>query len=85
MQVAISISDEVEVDEVVSLYKANEWSSADKPKELLAALRGSHTLVTARVSTRLVGIGNAISDGHCLFISTICCIQIQCLWYGAFP
>ncbi len=64
MQVAISISDEVEVDEVVSLYKANEWSSADKPKELLAALRGSHTLVTARVSTRLVGIGNAISDGH---------------------
>jgi GNAT superfamily N-acetyltransferase len=30
----------------------------------LPALRNSHTLVTARVSGVLVGIANAISDGH---------------------
>jgi len=35
-----------------------------KPKELLAALHNSHTLVVARSSGKLVGIANAISDGH---------------------
>lgn len=64
MQVAISLSDKIDADEVVDLYKANGWSSAEKPKQLLAALRNSHSLVTARVSARLVGVGNAISDGH---------------------
>lgn len=34
------------------------------PKTLMAALRNSHSLVTARISGSLVGIGNAISDGH---------------------
>ena len=28
------------------------------------ALRGSHSLVTARVDGKLVGLANAISDGH---------------------
>lgn len=51
-------------DEVVELYKANGWSSANKPDQLLAGLRGSETLVTARQGGRLVGLGNAISDGH---------------------
>jgi len=50
--------------EVVDLYSANRWSSADKPEQLLAALRNSHTLVTARLEQRLVGLANAISDGH---------------------
>src|SRR5262249_59435755 len=47
-----------------ALYGANGGSAADKPRELLAALAGSHSLVTAWDSERLVGIGNAISDGH---------------------
>ena len=64
MQVAISLNDSINANEVVDLYKANAWSSAEKPNELLAALRNSHSLVTARMSARLVGIGNAISDGH---------------------
>jgi GNAT superfamily N-acetyltransferase len=64
MQFAISLSDEIDTDEVIDLYKANGWSSAEKPQQLLAALRNSHSLVTARMSARLVGIGNAISDGH---------------------
>jgi len=54
----------IKEDEVIALYKANKWSSANKPKELLAALQNSHTLVVARIDERLVGITNAISDGH---------------------
>lgn len=64
MKVDISTNDSISEDEVLSLYRANKWSAADKPKELLSALRNSHTLVTARISGNLVGIGNAISDGH---------------------
>lgn len=62
--VVISAHDTLEQAEVVRLYRANGWSSADKPVQLLAALRGSHSLVTARMDGRLVGLGNAISDGH---------------------
>ena len=64
MQVDISLSDSVQEGEVLCLYRANQWSSAEKPTQLMAALRGSHSLVTARVSGELVGLGNAISDGH---------------------
>ena len=64
MQAAITLGDQIEEQEVLGLYRANEWSSADKPVELLNALRNSHSLVTARLESQLVGIGNAISDGH---------------------
>ncbi len=64
MEVTVSISDRVEEAEVVALYAANGWSAAAKPLELLAALRNSHTLATARRDGALVGLGNAISDGH---------------------
>ena len=63
MDLRISVNDSISVEEVVGIYRANEWSSAEKPEELLAALN-SHTLVTARLAERLVGIGNAISDGY---------------------
>ena len=62
--IEISLSDAINTEEVVDLYKANQWSSAEKPDELLAALRNSHSLVTARRAGKLIGIGNAISDGH---------------------
>jgi len=64
MNIEIEINGKISEFEVVELYKANEWSSAEKPAQLLAALRNSHSLVTARESGRLVGIGNAISDGY---------------------
>lgn len=64
MQATISLSDAIEADEVVALYKANAWSSAEKPTQLLAALRNSHSLATARIDGELVGLANAISDGH---------------------
>jgi len=63
MPLQIQLDDSLQQDEVVALYRANDWSSADKPEQLLAALRNSHGLVTARLDGRLVGLGNAISDG----------------------
>ena len=64
MPIEISMTDAIQADEVVELYAANGWSSAEKPIQLMAALRNSHALVTARQAGRLLGIGNAISDGH---------------------
>ena len=64
MDIEINTQDQINNDEVLVLYKANEWSSADKPEVLLAGLRNSHSLVTARIADRLVGLGNAISDGY---------------------
>ncbi|MFT3757922.1 GNAT family N-acetyltransferase [Thauera sp.] len=64
MNVVISLEDAIGQDEVIELYRANGWSSADKPTELMAALRGSHSLATARAGGRLLGLANAISDGH---------------------
>jgi GNAT superfamily N-acetyltransferase len=55
---------ELPLAEVLNLYRANEWSSAEKPELLHKALLGSHSLITAWDGDKLVGLGNAISDGH---------------------
>lgn len=52
------------LESILALYRANEWSSADKPEILHKALLASHALVTAWDDARLVGLGNAISDGY---------------------
>jgi GNAT superfamily N-acetyltransferase len=51
-------------DQIIPLYESVEWSSAKKPDLLLKAMRNSHTVVTAWDGERLVGLGNAISDGY---------------------
>ncbi|MDX1649289.1 MAG: GNAT family N-acetyltransferase [Myxococcota bacterium] len=51
-------------DQVTRLYDACGWSAAQRPRELLDALAGSHAVVSAWEGERLVGLGNAISDGH---------------------
>jgi len=55
---------DVPLEGVLALYRANGWSSAEKPELLHRALLGSHSLVTAWDVSKLVGLGNAISDGH---------------------
>jgi GNAT superfamily N-acetyltransferase len=52
---------------VVALYRSQEWSSAEKPDLLHKALVQSDALVTAWDGPKLVGLGNAISDG-CLVV-----------------
>ena len=64
MNFEISMHDQVHEAEILDIYRANDWSSAQKPVQLMAALRHSHSLVTARQDGQLIGLGNAISDGH---------------------
>lgn len=52
------------LEQAVALYRSVNWSSAEKPAALLGALQGSHSLVTAWSGETLVGLANAISDGH---------------------
>lgn len=64
MEITISETKEISVEQIVDLYRANKWSSADKPLVLRSALLNSHSLVSAWNNDKLVGIGNAISDGY---------------------
>lgn len=64
MEITISETRTIEIEEVIALYKANAWSSAEKPNQLYKALINSHSLVTAWSDDKLVGLGNAISDGY---------------------
>src|SRR6056297_1009616 len=50
--------------DVLDLYKLNGWSSAQKPELLIKALKNSHTLLLAYYEDKLVGLGNALSDGY---------------------
>jgi GNAT superfamily N-acetyltransferase len=61
--IIISETKEINIEDILILYKANEWSSANKPNELHKALLNSETLITAWEGKKLVGLGNAISDG----------------------
>lgn len=61
--ITISETREINIEDILILYKANEWSSANKPNELYKGLLNSETLITAWEGTKLVGLGNAISDG----------------------
>ncbi|PAX60168.1 GNAT family N-acetyltransferase [Brunnivagina elsteri CCALA 953] len=64
MTITFSETRDIEAAQVVVLYKVNRWSSVRKPQLLYQALINSHYLVSAWDGKRLVGIGNAISDGH---------------------
>lgn len=55
---------EISPDQIIPLYKQNNWSSAKKPNKLYRALINSHSLVSAWNKNQLVGIGNAISDDY---------------------
>lgn len=55
---------ELPKDQVIALYSELEWSSAEKPDELLKALLNSHSVISAWDGDKLVGLGNSISDGH---------------------
>ncbi|MBL7014387.1 MAG: GNAT family N-acetyltransferase [Candidatus Marinimicrobia bacterium] len=63
MKIIISETREIKAEKIIQLYKANKWSSAEKPTELYNALINSHSLITAWNKEELIGIGNAISDG----------------------
>ena len=64
MNIDICFAEEVGKEEVLALYQSMNWSSAEKADLLISALNNSHSLVTARIDGRLIGLCNAISDGY---------------------
>ncbi len=64
MEIEIRETREIPRDQLMELYKSNHWSSAEKPDLLYKALMNSHTLVSAWMDGRMVGIANAITDGY---------------------
>lgn len=55
---------DLDLAQIVSLYEENSWASAAKPTDLHAALMNSDALISAWDGALLVGLGNAITDGH---------------------
>lgn len=55
---------DITLDSILALYRANKWSAAQKPQQLYNALMASHSLLSAWDEAKLVGLGNAITDGH---------------------
>lgn len=55
---------DIVIESIISLYKANGWSSADKPEALHKALMNSHSLISAWSGEKLVGLGNTILDNY---------------------
>ncbi|MPR32690.1 GNAT family N-acetyltransferase [Salmonirosea aquatica] len=64
MEIIISDRRDLKIEDILALYQANEWSAAGKPSELHQGLLNSHSLYTAWEGDKLVGLGNAISDGY---------------------
>ena len=64
MEIILSETRDINREQILALYKANKWSAAQKPNELKSGLLNSHSLITAWDKKKLVGLGNAISDGH---------------------
>lgn len=62
-EIAYKESRDIDRDSINALYKANNWSSVEKPDQLYNALMHSHSLLSAWDKDKLVGLGNAISDG----------------------
>lgn len=54
---------DIKIEQIIPIYEANGWTSARKPQILHQALLNSDYLVSAWDGERLIGIGNAISDG----------------------
>lgn len=63
MNIEIKETKAVLKPDIIAIYTANQWSSAEKPELLYNALMNSHSLLTAWDGSRLVGLGNALSDG----------------------
>ena len=64
MRIEISERKDIKLEDIIRLYRANSWSSSEKPSELYNGLMNSHSLITAQNGDELIGLGNAISDGY---------------------
>ncbi len=63
-EIEIKETKDIPLSAILELYKANHWSSAEKPAKLYNALINSHSLITVWHYGKLVGLGNSLSDGY---------------------
>lgn len=61
--IAYSESQHFAPDDLNRLYRSVAWSAATKLDALRRGLEGSHRVVSGWDGARLIGLGNAISDG----------------------
>ena len=64
MNIYIEETREFNSSEILEIYKLNKWSAFQKPELLIKGLKNSHCLIIASYDNKVVGLGNAISDGH---------------------
>ena len=64
MNIELSEKRNIDKEQILELYRKNEWSSAEKPDELMKALENSHALVSAWDGDKLVGLANSLSYGY---------------------
>lgn len=64
MDITLKETFDIVENDVLEIYQRNRWSSAEKPQKLINALLNSHSLVTAWHGDKLIGLGNALSDGY---------------------
>jgi ribosomal protein S18 acetylase RimI-like enzyme len=64
MKIKIKKTKNIPKNQLLEIYRLNEWSSSEKPDLLYNALTNSDTLISAWVNDKMVGVANAISDGH---------------------
>lgn len=63
MVITFSERRDIDLEQILEIYRASKWSSAQKPHRLHQALLNSHTLISAWDGEQMIGVGNAISDG----------------------
>ena len=64
MNIYIEETREFNSSEILEIYELNKWSAFQKPELLIKGLKNSHCLIIASCNNKVVGLGNAISDGH---------------------
>jgi GNAT superfamily N-acetyltransferase len=57
-----SSKEDISKDALQELFLSVQWESGKYPNELLQAIRGSHSIVTAWEGGKLIGLINALSD-----------------------
>lgn len=55
---------DLKASELEDLFCSLNWESGKQPLKLAHAMQGSDAVITARDDGRLIGLVNAITDGH---------------------
>jgi len=63
MHIRYSQSKQVDTNQLERLFHSVDWKSGQYPNELQAAIRQSHSVLTAWADEQLVGLINTLSDG----------------------